>query len=198
MEKKVSKVMIGVVAVLALIVVAIVVLALVQNQPLSALNGYSSVVVYDLNSTEREPDLNAENSAKIKKGLESASFSVMQGILEGKPGAELLFKKDSNGERVEIEGANIDSIKATSSAYKLVFVYDQDKTVTVEGEQITFDRAVVLVSDSVNQIMDVEVVFYDYDSVGTENEDHEDYSVNTVLVRARTTDLYNAIAEIVA
>ncbi len=198
MEKKVSKVMIGVVAVLALIVVAIVVLALVQNQPLSALNGYSSVVVYDLNSTEREPDLNAENSAKIKKGIESASFSVMQGILEGKPGAELLFKKNSSGERVEIEGANIDSIKATSSAYKLVFVYDQDKTVTVEGEQITFDRAVVLVSDSVNQIMDVEVVFYDYDSVGTENEDHEDYSVNTVLVRARTTDLYNAIAEIVA
>jgi hypothetical protein len=198
MEKKVSKVMIGVVAVLALIVVAIVVLALVQNQPLSALNGYSSVVVYDLNSTEREPDLNAENSAKIKKGIESASFSVMQGILEGKPGAELLFKKNSSGERVEIEGSNIDSIKATSSAYKLVFVYDQDKTVTVEGEQITFDRAVVLVSDSVNQIMDVEVVFYDYDSVGTENEDHEDYSVNTVLVRARTTDLYNAIAEIVA
>jgi hypothetical protein len=198
MEKKVSKVMIGVVAVLALIVVAIVVLALVQNQPLNSLNGYSSVVVYDLNSTEREPDLNAENSAKIKKGIESASFSVMQGILEGKPGAELLFKKNSSGERVEIEGSNIDSIKATSSAYKLVFVYDQDKTVTVEGEQITFDRAVVLVSDSVNQIMDVEVVFYDYDSVGTENEDHEDYSVNTVLVRARTTDLYNAIAEIVA
>jgi hypothetical protein len=190
--------MIGVVAVLALIVVAIVVLALVQNQPLNALNGYSSVVVYDLNSTEREPDLNAENSAKIKKGIESASFSVMQGILEGKPGAELLFKKNSSGELVEIEGSNIDSIKATSSAYKLVFVYDQDKTVTVEGEQITFDRAVVLVSDSVNQIMDVEVVFYDYDSVGTENEDHEDYSVNTVLVRARTTDLYNAIAEIVA
>ena len=83
-----------------------------------------------------------------------------------------------------------------------MFVYSEAKKVTVEGEEIEFDRAVVLVGDSKNEIQTVEVVFYLDSRIGNEADDEdissEYYTVNPVLIRARTTDFYNAIADIVA
>lgn len=73
---------------------------------------------------------------------------------------------------------------------------------TVEGEEIKFDRAVMLLGDSKNEIQTVEVVFYLDSRVDNESDDEEisseNYTVNTVLVRGRTTDFYNAVADIIA
>ncbi len=199
MKKTVIRTIIIVAAIIIALGTTILVLSLIQNNPLAdSLAGYSRVEIYDLGSSQVEPELSEKDQATFKNALSTTSYSIMQGLLEGKPGTNLEFKKSANGEKVETEGSAIKSISATSTAYKLEFVYDSNKTITVEGESIEYDRAVVLVYDTVNEIENLEIVFYDYDKVDNEIEDDEDYKVNTVLVRAKTTDFFNAITGLVA
>lgn len=119
----------------------------------------------------------------------------MQGILEGKFSSKLKFKteikeNEKDESRVEIAAEDIASVASTDTLYKLVFVYSQPKTVKVEGEELTFDRAIVLVGDSQNEIKTLEFVFYLDARVGNEAEDEslssEYYSVSPVIAKART------------
>ena len=199
MKNTLVKTIIIVAAIIIALGTTILVLSLIQNKPLEeSLAGYSRVDIYDLGSSQVEPELSTEKQETFKTALGTTSYSVMQGLLEGKPGAELLFKVDSNDEKIETEGSAIKTISATSVAYKLEFVYSANKTITVEGETIEYNRAVVMIYDTINEIKSLEVIFYDYDKVDNENEDDEDYKVNTVLIRAKTTDFFNAIAELIA
>lgn len=207
MKKAISKTLIVVLCIVALLAVAILVLSLVKVNPVDELDGYNRVEVYDLSSTNREPELDADLSAKLNNGLDETRFSIMQGILEGKVSGKFTFKTEAEEEggeetRVEYSDADIEAVAATATAYKLEFVFDEVKTVEVEGEEVKFDRAIVLVSDSANEIGSLEIVFYQYAMVGNEAEDEETsseyYKVSPVVVNANTTSLYAALAEIVA
>lgn len=207
MKKTISKTVIAVVCVVALLAVAILVLSLVKVNPVNELEGYQRVEVYDLSSANREPELDADLSAKLEEGMKDTRFSVMQGILEGKVSGKFSFKTEAAEEgaeetRIEYRDSDITAVKATATAYMLEFVYGEVKTIEVEGEEVKFDRAIVLVSDSANEIGSLEVVFYQYAMVGNEAEDEdtssEYYTVSPVVVNADTTALYAAIAEIVA
>ncbi len=208
MKKAISRTLIIVCSIVLALAVVVLVLSLVKNKPLTVLDGYKRVEAYNLSSTDRlEIEPSSENDNTLQTGLESAQFSIMQGILEGKASGKMEFKtevKDGETEksRVEVEADEIASIASTASLYKLVFIYDSVKTVTVEGEEIEFDHAIVLVGNSNNEIQTVEITFYVDAMIDNEAEDEdtssEYYTVNPVLVRARTTDLYNAIADIVA
>jgi len=208
MKKAVSRTLIIVGSVVLALAIAVLVLSLVKNTPMSVLDGYDRVEVYNLSSTDRiEIEASSDRNAEFKAGMDKAQYSIMQGILEGKASGKMEFKtevKDGETEksRVEIESPDIAKIASTDSLYKLVFVYGEAKKVTVEGEEIEFDRAVVLVGDSKNEIQTVEVVFYLDARIDNEADDEdissEYYTVNPVLIRARTTDFYNAIADIVA
>lgn len=208
MKKAVSRTLIIVGSVVLALAIVVLVLSLVKNKPMSVLDGYNRVEVYNLSSADRiEIEASSDRNAEFKAGMDKAQYSIMQGILEGKASGKMQFKTEvKEGEteksRVKIESVNIKNIASTDSLYKLVFVYSEAKKVTVEGEEIEFDHAVVLVGDSKNEIQTVEVVFYLDSKVDNEAADEdlssEYYTVNPVLVRARTTDFYNAIAGIVA
>lgn len=208
MKKAVSRTLIIVGSVVLALAIVVLVLSLVKNKPMSVLDGYNRVEVYNLSSADRiEIEASSDRNAEFKAGMDKAQYSIMQGILEGKASGKMQFKTEvKEGEteksRVKIESVNIKNIASTDSIYKLVFVYSEAKKVTVEGEEIEFDHAVVLVGDSKNEIQTVEVVFYLDSKVDNEAADEdlssEYYTVNPVLVRARTTDFYNAIAGIVA
>lgn len=209
MKKALSKTIIIVACVVAVLAVAILVLCLVSLDPVKTLDGYDRVEVYNLSSSDRIEITadKADQKAKLDKAIDKTSFSVMQGILEGKASASYKFKTEvKEGEtkesRVEIAAEDIDSVAATDTLYKLVFVFSEAKTVTVEGEELTYDRAIVLVGNSNNEIGTLEIVFYLDSRVGNEAEDEEIsseyYSVSPVVVNARTTQLYNAVGEVVS
>jgi|GEM_PF-2999728 hypothetical protein len=209
MKKAVSKTFIIVGSIVAALAIAVLVLCLIRVKPMAVLDGYDRVEVYNFSSTDRieidasKPDF----KEKLDKGVDKTSYSVMQGILEGKFSSKLKFKteikeNEKDESRVEIAAEDIASVASTDTLYKLVFVYSQPKTVKVEGEDLTFDRAIVLVGDSQNEIKTLEFVFYLDARVGNEAEDEslssEYYSVSPVIAKARTTSLYNAIGEIVS
>ena len=206
MKKAVSRTLIIVGSVVLALAIVVLVLSLVKNTPMDVMDGYTRVDVYNLSSTDRV-EASSDNNKTFKAGMDKASYSIMQGILEGKASGKMAFKTEvKDGEtdksRVETESADIAKIASTDSLYKLVFYYNEVKTVTVEGEEIKFDRAVMLLGDSKNEIQTVEVVFYLDSRVDNESDDEEisseNYTVNTVLVRGRTTDFYNAVADIIA
>lgn len=209
MKKALSKTIIIVACVVAVLAVAILVLCLVSLDPVKTLDGYDRVEVYNLSSSDRIEITadKADQKAKLDKAIDETSFSVMQGILEGKASVSYKFKTEvKEGEtkesRVEIAAEDIASVAATDTPYKLVFVFSEAKTVTVEGEELTYDRAIVLVGNSNNEIGALEIVFYLDSRVGNEAEDEEIsseyYSVSPVVVNARTTQLYNAVGEVVS
>ncbi len=209
MKKALSKTIIIVACVVAVLAVAVLVLCLVSLDPVKTLDGYDRVEVYNLSSSDRIEITadKADQKAKLDKAIDKTSFSVMQGILEGKASASYKFKTEvKEGEtkesRVEIAAEDIASVAATDTLYKLVFVFSEAKTVTVEGEELTYDRAIVLVGNSNNEIGTLEIVFYLDSRVGNEAEDEEIsseyYSVSPVVVNARTTQLYNAVGEVVS
>ena len=207
MKKALSKTIIIVACVVAVLAVAILVLCLVSLDPVKTLDGYDRVEVYNLSSSDRIEITadKADQKAKLDKAIDQTSFSVMQGILEGKASVSYKFKTEvkegeTNESRVEIAAEDIASVAATDTLYKLVFVFSEAKTVTVEGEELTYDRAIV--GNSNNEIGTLEIVFYLDSRVGNEAEDEEIsseyYSVSPVVVNARTTQLYNAVGEVVS
>ena len=211
MKKALSKTFIIVGSIVAALAITILVLCLVRVKPLDALDGYTRVEVYDFNSTnrlelEKGDEKKADRLTKLEDGMNKASFSVMQGILEGKPSGALKFKTEvKEGEkeksRVTYKSTAIESINSTATLYKLTFVYSEAKTIKVEGEEVKFDRAVVLVGDANNEIGSVEIVFYLTSRIDNEAADEDlssvYYTVSPVVVNARSTALYNAIAEVI-
>lgn len=208
--KKLSKKSLSIVVVgtlVFLLAVAILVLSLVKIDTVSALNGYSYVNVYDLNSDDRI----MVEAGDLDEALENTKFSVMKGILEGNTNGDLEFKGDITEDYIIGENFKPETdIVSTSTLYKLEFVFDKVKTVEVEGKKIAYNRAIVLVGDSSNEIGTLEIVFYEYEKIGivgdTENTDpdvdDEDfekqyYKIYTVTANANTTDLFNAVADII-
>ena len=211
MKKALSKTFIIVGSIVAALAITVLVLCLVRVKPLDALDGFTRVEVYDLSSTNRiEIEKNDEKKAdrldKLEDGMSKTSFSVMQGILEGKPSGALKFKTEvKEGEkdksRVTYESTAIESINSTDTLYKLRFIYSEPQSVKIEGEEVSFDRAIVLVGDANNEIGNVEIVFYLNSRIDNqaadENISSEYYTVSPVVVNARSTSLYNAIKEVI-
>lgn len=197
--KPVTRTIVIISAVLAAILIAVLTLCLVKQTPLyTAVDGYVSVDVYEAQSTDRFADLTDKDGTKLNysAALKNSGYSVMQGILEGKPGKKLVFKKDSSGKAVTTAVDQIEAITAPEGSYMLEFCYGEEKTVAVEGEEIKYDRARVIFADSKNEIGDVEIVFYITSAIG--NEEQDDYEAKTVIARARTTALYAFVKDGIA
>ena len=198
MKKTLTRTVIIVASVLIAIGIAVLVLSLVQQTPLTTvLSGYNNVDIYDLNNS-RQPNMNDDEKAKFDSALNKTSYSVMQGILEGKAGTELTFKLNADGEKITQDGTTnaIENVTVTG-AYKLEFYFNTNRTVSVEGTSIEYNRIIVFVYDTVNEIKPLDIYFYDNAKVGLQGSE-DDYDIYTVQVRAKTTDLFNAITEIIA
>lgn len=195
--KPVTRTIVIISAVLAAILIAVLTLCLVKQTPLyTAVDGYEAIEVYEGAECLGVLKDKDNNELKYTEALKNGGYSVMQGILEGKPGKKLVFKKDSSGNAVTTAVDQIDAITAPEGSYMLKFYYGEEKTVTVEGEEIKYDRARVIFADSKNEIGDVEIVFYITSAIG--NEEQDDYEAKTVIARARTTALYAFVKDGIA
>ena len=126
-------------SVVAVLLIAVLTLCLVKQNPLyAAIDGYSSLTVYEAQSNDAAPEIKDENNKAVvfSATFKKSGYSVMQGLLEGKPGKTLLFKKDSAGTAVKTAVDKIRSIQAPENSYMIEFVYDAEKTVKVDGEDI--------------------------------------------------------------
>ena len=199
MKKNLTRnVIIIVASILIALGVTALVLSLVQQAPLTdVLSGYSRVDIYNLDNA-MQPEMDDAEKANFNGALNKTSYSIMQGILEGKAGKELLFKRNADNEKLTTDGTSnaIDNV-TVSGAYKLEFYFNDSRTVVVEGEAIIYNRIIVFVYDTVNEIRPLDIYFYDYSKVGLQGSEDE-YDIYTVQVRAKTTDLFNAITEIIA
>ena len=198
MKKVLTRTIIIVAAILIALGATILTLSLIQQTPLkSAIDGYNRAEVYSLDGV-RQPDMNDSEKTKFSNAVETTQFSVMQGILEGKAGGDLLFKLNDANEKITVDGTTnaIDSVKV-ENAYKVEFYFNSDKTVSIEGTSIAYDRIILFVYDTVNEIKELDIYFFDADKVNIQGSEDE-YTIYAAQVRARTTDLYNALAEIVA
>lgn len=197
MKKTLTKTVIIVASILIALGVAILVLSLVQLSPLqNALSGYDRVEITVDGASK--PDMNQSQQATFNDALGKTSYSVMQGLLEGKPNANLTLKRDSAGEEITVDGTNDDIYSVSvSGAYKIEFYYDEVKTIVVEGKAIEFDRVILFVYDTVNEIKPLDIYFFQNQKVNIAGSE-EDYDINAVQVNAKTTDFYNAISLIVA
>ena len=211
MKKFLTKPVIIIASVVAVIAIAVLVLCLVKVKPVEkAVDGYTRAIVYssDVQRIELEDGNNDDLKKDLDEAIDSTFYSVMQGILEGKASGKPAFKTElldgANDEtKVELAGNDIVGVTAGEGQYKVEFVYATAKVIEVEGEEVKFDRAIVLLGDSDNEIGEVEVVFYLDANVGNERpgddaDASENYKVTPVILRARTTKLYNAVKDIIA
>lgn len=197
--KPITKTIIIIASIVAALAIAILTLSLVKQTTLySAVGGYESLTIYSAQSTDPLPQLKDEDGKDldVDAALKNTGYSVMQGLLEGKPGAALLFKDDAAGTDVTTEAADVKNIQAPEGGYMIELVYGAQKTVVVEGEEIAFDRVRVVFTDSNSEIGDVELTFYLEDKI--DNAEEDDYEVKTVLARAKTTALYSFVKDGVA
>ena len=164
MKKRVALPIIITSGVAALIVIAIIVLSVVTVNPLlGMLGGYSDVTVYNHEASTPYPNTD-KTVEKVKEGIEDTRFSVMHAILEGRWVYSPKFKteKDEDGEtvRTKLTVTATKNLTADSSNYMLLFSFDEKKSVKIEGETVEFDRAKVLVYDTVGEIE--RIVIYPY------------------------------------
>lgn len=214
MKKAVKRSITIVGAILAVILAVVLILLFIKPAPLSSLESYDRIRIYNLGTTNNAITLDGSDSDvddyldTFDKGLKKSKYSVLHGILEGKASTALKFNKheevdpDDEDKTIDVKdvytSSDITSSKfaPTGEKYKVEFFYNSVKSVIVEGEAVRFNRAVILVGDSSNEIADLEVVFYDETRMNNQIETDEDYEIYSVRARIIATNLYNAIADI--
>ncbi len=191
-----------------------------QGYKYVSLNGGSASVI----SVETETDDNKDAFAtdkRLKEGLKKSKYSLLRGIFEGvwsngyKFAMEDVEYREQNkkGEyvtktkkqRVTVKGAEVEAkaIAASDNEYSLVFDFGRTdngasaKTVKVEGEEIAYDTAIVLLSVSSDNIIEEYTVYF-YDSEKIYGDGNEYYEINPVIVKANANDLYRAVKDILA
>lgn len=224
MKKAVSKATAIVIAVVVALGAVILTLSLVKAKPLDFLEGYVRAEVYDKgNSGNRitvdfsedvkilDTDTDVQKRIKQVKldmrnafvnGFDGTSFSVMQGILEGRPTSDkkiLTEKVDGEDVYVEYDSNGIESgyVTPNNNQYRIVLHYGEKKTTAVEDKTITFDTAILFVGDTQNTIMSVQVLLYDSTIAGSETPEEEDYVAYPFTLNAIGSSLYNAVADII-
>ena len=196
MKKPVKLSVIIVSGVIAAVAVAVLVLSLVNVNPIARLPENYTVDVYAPSSAERMAS-NDDTRAVIKDAIDDSSYSVMHALLEYRYDYSYNYKteknEDGDTERVKIYAKDIASYMAsTADSYMLEFCYASPVTVKVDGEELSFNRVRFLVSDMSGEIEKVEMLFYDSAKISSDPAD-EYYYVTPVQVWMATSKLYSAL-----
>ncbi|MDR0425635.1 MAG: hypothetical protein LBH24_00525 [Clostridiales bacterium] len=217
MKKAVSKTLIALISLIALVLIVGLILFFVKPDRVAVLAEYDKVSVYNVNTAADRIDLDKAVTGDlsltgiIDRGLQKSRYNVLQGLLEGKAGTALKFKTkkaddpDNAGkqidERVELKAEEVKDVRAGETTYKLEFSFAALRTVKVEGAEIPYDRAIVLVHDSANEIDEVEIYFYQFLRIDNESDDEAIgsayYRVYPVKMRILSTNLFNACKDVI-
>lgn len=196
MKKKVALPVIITSSVVAALLIAVLVLSLISVNPLTGLlGGYSNIEVYNVNTAYPYP-VTPDSKTEMDKAVKDTKFSVMHGILEGRfvysPKFKTVKNEDGDKERVSMNTADIKAVAADSSRYMLLFSYESPKTVKVQGEEVTFDRAKIKVYDTAGEIEKIEVYAYLYDKINLSPSDPY-YNIDVIEIYTTTSKLMNTL-----
>lgn len=198
MKKKVALPIVITAGAVAAILIAILTLSLIYVNPFkSMLGGYDSVEVYNMSATYPYP--NTELSSKeVDKGIDDTKFSVMHAILEGRfayaPKFKTVKNEDGDKERVSLNTTEIHAVAADTTRYMMLFSYNTPKTIRVQGEDVTFDRAKIKIYDTAGEVEKIEVYAYMYDSVTLTPLDPY-YSIDVIEIYTTTSKLVNVLSD---
>ena len=204
MKKKVALPIIITGSVVAALLLCVLILSLITVNPLKTVIGdYSEVTVYLTGENARQP--NTEESRKaIKEGVDTTKFSVMHAILEGRfaYGAKFKTEKDEDGKQQKVmkSGLELRVMSNETKNYMLKFSYDSLRTIKVQGEEVSFDNAYVVVYDTNGEIEKIEIMPYEYGKV-MGNPTDEDYAYNempVIEIWSTTSGLYNVLNDYAA
>lgn len=196
MKKKLKLSMIIIGGLVAAVAVCALILGLIPINPIKRLPENYRIDVYDTSGVLAAND---ETRALLDEGVKANKFSVLHALLEYKYSYGFKFKTfkndDGDKERYKYYAKDIDNVKATESAYMLVFHYDAPVTIKVQGEELRFDRVKMLVKDMSGEIERVDMVFYLQSEI--EGEPINEYYYTTpVTVHMATSKLYDKLGEI--
>lgn len=161
------------------------------------------VVIKTGNTTQKAQDL-------IQEGLNKSRYSMLTGIFQGTWSSESKFQtteekttlenglNETNTVKYKYNSAKLDSI-ATSlqeDEYVLIFCFTDLQSMTVEGEEVKYDRALVAVNDSQAKIL--EYTFFLYEDAKKQYADTDNvYEIVPIIVKADTYKLYSNVNTIV-
>lgn len=173
-------------------------------------------------ATDGETDDNKDaftTDARLKGGLKKSKYSLLRGIFEGVWSNGYKFamqdveyreqnKKDewvtkTKSERVVVKGSEIESKTTAQNSDEYVLEFDfgrtangePAKTIKVEGEEISYDTARVVLSVSSDNIIEKYTVYF-YDAEKTYGDGSEYYEITPVVVKANANGLYKAVTDI--
>lgn len=198
MKKRVALPIIITSGVLALIVIAVIVLSVVFVNPLkNVLGGYESVSLYNEDTASYYPS-NDDTVAKMNEGVEGTKFSVMHAILEGRFSYSPKFKTekddDDNDVKSKLTIAGVRNLSPESGKKMLLFTFSEKKTISVQGEEVTFDRAKVLVYDTNGEIERIEIYPYLQEKLDVTPTDSY-YYCYPIIIWSTTGKLMDAVGD---
>lgn len=201
MKKRVALPIIITSGVLAFTVIAVIVLSVVFVNPLkNVLGGYESVSLYNGDTASYYPS-NDNTVAKMNEGVEGTKFSVMHAILEGRFSYSPKFKteKDESGNDVKskLTVAGVRNLSPEDGKKMLLFAFSEKKTISVQGEEVTFDRAKVLVYDTSGEIERIEIYPYLREKLDVTPIDSY-YYCYPIVIWATTGKLMDAVGDYTA
>lgn len=207
MKKKVALPIIISSGVLALVIIAVIVLSLVTVNPLvGMLGGYENVMLYN-GSGENEITYyptNENTDSRLADGIEGSKFSVMHAILEGRFNYSPKFKTekdaDGNEQKAKLTVSGTRTLIPEGENKMLLFTFAQPKTVKVEKEEITFDRAKVMVYDTNGEIERITVQPYLQEKLDVTPSDsyYYSYTIEIWLTTGKLIDVVNNYSDILS
>lgn len=207
--KKSLKITISVVvAVVILFAATVLALGFIRVNPIDKFfSDYSRVDIYDLNSSERLPDVGEGDThqQRMSLALDKTSFSVLNAIISGKTDFKFNIVKNDLDEVVTLNAADVENLAATENSYMLCLHFDQKRSIPakyIDGldEDISFTRIYLFLTDGPNEVVTVRVIPVDVEratSVSDDENDKEFYKTYDLRLNIYAAKLYNDLQEII-
>ncbi len=212
-HRKANIAVIIIASITALVLITIAVLCAVRVDPTRDIAEPDHYDFYDLSSTSVEPS-HPDTPSKIRAALDDMDFSVMTAILQWRWDYSYNFKRNANGDKIEMTADDVASIGATATEYMIEYVYttvtpengklDMSKaqSMKVDGETVYFDRLKMVIGNTSGSVGTISL--YPYLSFRIKNESDIDdlasdtYKITGINVRADTTKAYAALKDLAA
>lgn len=220
--KKLSKALWVVISIVLVLAVIALVLGLVKTNTVKPISDYSVARIYKANATSffelnrnDTEDKAKDKVATLDKGLKKSRYSILHGIFEGRANSDYKFERetekndDGKYDAVEKTIADVLSLSTNDTEYRIDFEFDHSdglKTITVEGEKISYDYAIVMVKATSDEIGYMTAYFFDnsykhiYELYGANPPGDYDLAVHPtefklspVKIRMIGTNIYNAV-----
>ncbi len=211
--RKANIAVIVVVAIAVALLVAIAVMCTVKIAPMADIGKPEYCTVYDLDAEEREPS-NSETDSKLRSAMGDMKFSVMSAVLQWKWDYSYNFKRNKDGDKIELSDEEVKAVSSTETEYMVEYFfkpvelkdgnidYTTAQSIKVDGETVYFDTLKIVFGDTAGKVGTVSLYPYIGLRIDNDNTDNyeissETYKVTGINVRADTSSAYAAVKDLI-